>query len=517
MKLFDELANIVKRRGDTALHVVAFVGAFVALVAPFALVTYPQMVDLPMHAAQTSALRHLSDPSYAFDQQFELHPLGYPYMSSYALGAVLMSFMSAIAATKIANVVLLAFVPAGLATLAWGMRRSPLIALAAVPFAFSGMALWGTVSSLSAIGMMAMALGLTLRALERPSPRLFVATGAVLALTFFTQVFRAPIAIASVAIAWAFSDKRRETVRPLLLACLPTVALLVAFLALRPAGLRPDIGPITLRTDRLSLVFDTVVSELMSKPERAAARRHVAVVVAIGFATFGIAWARRATQPASSFERRAHWTLVCTIALCCLGYLFLPDRLGIYFGAAAREATSVTYLAIALIPNLPRELSLRAAAVAAMLWSALSITDLAILRFVPFDTRLEAFTSISEQIPKAPKLCYLVYDEEYAMTLVPAYVQAEKGGFLSYHFASIGASPFAYRTDEAAVVPPPAPGAERFQWRPELFDLAEQGPFFDWFLVVSNVDRSLIFVADPTIRLVDHRGDFWLYTRTTKP
>src|SRR5262249_31015354 len=71
--------------GAIALVCAALVAAW-----PLASVTFPPMTDLPMHAAQAGALRHFFDPSYHFQDQFELHPVGTPYFSTYALGALCM-------------------------------------------------------------------------------------------------------------------------------------------------------------------------------------------------------------------------------------------------------------------------------------------------------------------------------------------------------------------------------------------------------------------------------------------
>ena len=43
--------------------------------------------------------------------------------------------------------------------------------------------------------------------------------------------------------------------------------------------------------------------------------------------------------------------------------------------------------------------------------------------------------------------------------------------------------------------------------------MTKNGPFFDWFLVRSPADPDRIFMADPSIARVDHRGTWWLYRR----
>ena len=107
----------------------ALVAAIYAIAAPFAAARYPAMTDLPFHAAQTSTLRHWLDPSFHQQDQFEIHPLAVPYLSMYAIGAALMTIFPMIVAVKIAAAVMLALLPAGLAVLFHGMKKSPLLGL----------------------------------------------------------------------------------------------------------------------------------------------------------------------------------------------------------------------------------------------------------------------------------------------------------------------------------------------------------------------------------------------------
>src|SRR6185312_17075579 len=115
---------------DWALGALAVAVAVVVIATPLSVVDYPPIVDLPEHAAQTSALRHYLDPAFHFRDQFELHPFAVPYMSSYALGALLMLVFPMMTAVKIAAGVMLALLPAGLAVLCHGMKKSPLLGVA---------------------------------------------------------------------------------------------------------------------------------------------------------------------------------------------------------------------------------------------------------------------------------------------------------------------------------------------------------------------------------------------------
>jgi hypothetical protein len=62
---------------------------------------------------------------------------------------------------------------------------------------------------------------------------------------------------------------------------------------------------------------------------------------------------------------------------------------------------------------------------------------------------------------------------------LPAYVEAEQGGWLRFHFAVRGASPIQYRPrgEPGAVIPPPSPN--RWEWTPQVFNVKRNGPFFE--------------------------------------
>src|SRR6185436_16466122 len=91
---------------------------------PFTLARYPPLTDLPFHAAQASIFRHYFDPSFHFREQFSLHPLEAPYVSMYAIGAFFALFAPIATATKLMAMSMLALVPAGLAVLSHGMKKS---------------------------------------------------------------------------------------------------------------------------------------------------------------------------------------------------------------------------------------------------------------------------------------------------------------------------------------------------------------------------------------------------------
>jgi hypothetical protein len=118
---------------------IAVSGCAYVIVAPPASSRYPLMTDAPFHAANASVLRHYWDDAWHFREQFVLQPFAVPYLTLYLLAAVAMTWMSAASAIVCAATVMLALFPAGLATLSWGMKKSPLLGLASLPLVWCGL------------------------------------------------------------------------------------------------------------------------------------------------------------------------------------------------------------------------------------------------------------------------------------------------------------------------------------------------------------------------------------------
>jgi hypothetical protein len=137
-------------------------------------------------------------------------------------------------------------------------------------------------------------------------------------------------------------------------------------------------------------------------------------------------------------------------------------------------------------------------------------------RYAAFDAATDDFYRITRELPRAPKLFYMVFDHSGTACStspfmhLPAYVQAEKGGWLSWHFAIRNASPVRYRTGPDAVVVPRTP--PHWEFDPQQFELS-MTPFFDWFLVRKATSPDALFAADESIVPVDHIGLWWLYRR----
>lgn len=537
-----------------AAGLLALAVAVVAVVWPLASATHPPMTDLPMHAAHTAALRHFADPTWHFADQFDLRPLAVPYLSTYALGAALMTFLSPSVAVRVATGIALVLLPIGVATLARGMRKSPVLGLAAAPLCWGHLVHWGFINFVLAIGLCAMAVGLALRVVDRPSRASAVGLALVLVAVFFSHVFRYPYAVAgaglgALAAAVAVTDPSLgwraraaaivRRIAPAAAATLPSLGLFAAFLVARPTNLAPDPGAMVAAPDpgRLTAIVPHLVGGFVDPAELQAARIALGLVVAVALGSLALRVAASArTTPddaatvvprseegprAAAIDRRMRRAGLivagATIGLFAAGYLVLPMQIGNWWYVFPREATAAVAFAAVLLPDPPRRRGARLAVAALLGAGALATAAVPARHYARFERTTADFRRVVEHIPHGPRLLYLVFDHSGTARRVspflhlPAWVQAEKGGWLVFHFAVFGASPLRYRTDPGAIAPPQVP--ERWEWTPERFDLADHQDFFDWFLVRSREAPDHLFADDPAIERAAHEGTWWLFRK----
>ena len=508
---------------DVALGALAVIVAIAAVALPLAAGRYPPMVDLPFHAAQTAALRHYLDPSFHFREQFELRPFAVPYLSMYAAGALLMTVLPAVTAVKMAAGLMLLLLPAGLAVMLHGMKKSPLLGLSGLLAVWGPLTHWGFLNFLGAIGLFAMVVGLSLLVVERPTRGGLAALGLALVALFFTHVFRYPFALAAVVGAGLVAGKGLRGLRAVAPAALPALGLFGAWMALRPASLRGGLGPLTVDPTRLGDLVDWLHGSF-SDPGEPRALAFGAATLAVVASACGVAGVVERRSPLWAGPSPGARARAAVVALGCAGaslllFITLPMQIGDWWYVYPREATAACFLALALLPDLPRSGVLRAALVAATALASMPMVALVTRSYAAFDDATRDFAAITRPLPRGPKLLYLIFDHEGSnrttspFTHLPAYVQAELGGSLSYHFAVYGASPLAYRPREGreSIVPPPTP--PRWESTPQAFDVRDRGRFFDWFLVRRADPPDALFAADPAIVLSSHAGLWWLYRR----
>lgn len=492
--------------------------------APLLAAKYPMITEFPFHASSSSVIRHYVDAGWHFREQFLFQVFSAPYVTLYALSAIFMIVLPPVVATKLATAVLLALLPIGLMVLCWGMRKSALLGLWGLIPVWGVPAHLGFVSFLGGLGLFAMALGLALRIADDSSVKLQGALIGVLVLLFFTHVFRFPLALMMIVVVGVAMRERADDIKGLVIPVGIGGALFVAWWTSRPEALAPQIA-LAWPPDwsRFAAAPGYVSDIFIGDADTRMFRRAGLLFTATAAVLLVIAGIRLRRWPRGGWVVPAHAVVgVAIFAFLCL-YLLLPMEMGVWLYVFPREITAAAFLLPALLPNLPRKTW---AHLGFVLWTAVAIAPMAELvadAHREFSTTTVHFRELIREIPKAPKLLYLVYDHEGSRAQhspyvhLPAYVQAERGGWLSFHVAQLGASPFRYRgpNEPDAEVPPMTP--LRWEWSPQLFQLDEHGEFFDWFLVRRISSPDSLFAADPSIQRVAHFDNWWLYHRRRRP
>ncbi len=496
-----------------------------AVVAPFLATRYPPMTDLPFHAAQSSALAHYWNPAYHFREQFELHPVAVPYLSMYAIAALLMVVLPPVIAVKIAAVVMLALVPGGLAVMFHGMKKSPLLGLLGLGLCWCNLTHWGFLNFMGALGLFAMSVGLTLLLVDAPSVRRQAALALTLVALYFTHIFRFPFGICAVVGTAVVMYPATRRLRPVALPLVPALALMALWLKVRPTELSAGFGPMQIHKERLKEFVGLLTGGFTDPAERVAFDGFLRIAFIVAALAIAVAVAVAVMKKGRDRRATLAWDVgVTVVPLACAAvflvlFLVLPMAIGLWWYVYPREATATAFIALGAFPDLPRSFWLRLPLVAALAVGGTGIARVVVANYARFEPVTQDFAAITREIPPAPKLMYLVFDHGGSTRSttpfihLPAYVQAERGGWLGFHFATWGASPVHYRPrdEPGAVVPPEVP--LRWEWTPQIFDVRRHGAFFDWFLVRAGRSPDALFAADPGVERVDHVGTWWLYRR----
>ncbi len=496
----------------TCVYVIAY---------PFTVVHYPPITDLPFHGSAISILRHYFDPRWHFREQFGLHFVEAPYWAMHGLGALLALVVPIVWATKLASIVLLALLPTGLAVMFHGMRKSPLLGMLGLPFVWNSLTHWGFINFMGAIGLMALVIGLAFMVVDRSTHGRQLGLALALLAVFATHIFRFPFALAAVLGVGLVMYPATRRFKPLLLPIVPSLLALAAWRLTRAKELSAEgMAPLRIHWARLHEVPGLLFGSFVGPEEHRLANVMyetvglLAILCVVGFMVERRwrTWNRRQW----TWSISAALVPLCVAAVFLLLFLCLPMEIGIWWYVYPREIVSTLFMAVGVIPDLPRASVVRLVLLGALGYATGGQAFYVAKNYALFDAATEDFRRIVAGIPQAPHLGYMVFDHTGSTRSttpfihLPAWVQAEKGGWLSFHFIEWNAWPIRYRRDNPAV-PPPTP--LRFEWTPERFDIATRGKFFDWFLVRSPYSPEPRFRVDPSIRLVDHVGTWWLLHR----
>jgi hypothetical protein len=379
--------------------------------------------------------------------------------------------------------------------------------------------------------LFAMSIGLALLVLDGPSKRRQIALALCLVGIFFTHIYRLPFALLGVVVTGLVMYPATGRIRPLLAPLLPSVLLFALWLVIKPHGLGIGFGELGFHPERVREIPQHLfgsyrpVDGAPPTPEGNLERALALHMLRMGsFAVVASTVLFFAEGRFADFTvEQKRWALGVTVLplLVSVGlfvaYLCLPYQSGLWFYIYPREIVAAVLFLVAAAPDLPPARGPRVAFFFVLAITVAPMSRFVTSRFREFEVATEDFRQIVQEMPKAPKLFYLMYwlgDSAKRVSPflhLPAWVQAEDGGALGFHFVQWNSSPIRYRTNTDAV-PPVLP--ERFEWTPQYFRVKEHGAWFDTFLVRHRIDPHELFDADPSIHLTAHRGTWWLYRRS---
>lgn len=522
------------QRVESALLVVALVTVIGVVALPFSQVHHAPLTDMPFHAAQASIFRHYWDPAWHFREQFELHPFEVPYVSLYVLGALVACVVPIAQAMKLVSIVAFVTLPLGVAVTLREQGKSPLGAVLAVALVWSSQTHWGFLNSVAATGLHVLVIGLALRVVNRDGRGRRVTLGAVFALVLFTHPFRFPFTLLALALLPVVVPRARTAWRALATCLAPGLGLFGAWYLVRPHVVSLSRKDLSFEPSRLKELpfqaFSGYAPETSTgREELFAAALWFSALIAWALVAGVLAWreSRRAggAEPrpdalAETSGRPVTLYLLLVAGGHLLSFVTLPMLIDLWWNVYPREAVPFLLFVLCALPRLPRVTWARVGLVALSVVAAGNFGRIVTRDWARFAQLDREFIAIERHIPRAPKLFYLIYEHRGTHKLTseflhfPAWIQAERGGWLDFHFASWGFYPVRYRAGSPDVPPPLTPG---FEWRPQDFRFATHTPWFDTFLVRHAEDPSVLFAPDPSIQLTAHEGTWWLYRRTGAP
>lgn len=519
----------MSERTDRAVYAVALLLG----VAPLWVASALPMVDLPQHLHLISVLHRLDDPTTLYPEFFAARNTLTPYLGYYYL----VSALNWLLPLEVANRLFLSAYVAGLSlSLAFLLRalgRPTWPSLLALPFAYGDSFAWGFVNYCASLPLAFLCCGLFVRTLtDGPRRRPWsvgLAVCLVAVLLFHVQAFF----FLALGLPWlllttpvpedrsARGFRARLTPRlAALVGVLPGVLLFLGWVALRlgePAEVAPGQpwkawGPL-LSPENLAYKsfeqnqaeFLQVLANLFHDGSDRWPLYAVAGVAAVGWVLGLALGGPRPEGPMARFR-----LLGLGVIALALFFLLPFDIRGYIYYLNTRYAHLAAALLVASVPvtrpNPGRSLLWASAACALLLCVVLG------RGFRAFSREAAEWNGLVAATAPKPRVMGLIFDFGSTVVRFPVFLHSAavlaraRGGVTNFSFALTPHSPLRY----VGTVPPTFPS----EWRPQDFDSASMGGFYDHFLV-RGVHPARVFGArlETELAVVAHAGNSWLVRR----
>jgi hypothetical protein len=503
------------RWSDLVLFIVALI-----VVLPIWAVARPPLQDFPQHVAAVRVLSSYFDPSFRFQEYFELTVGRTQYLTVYLLAAPMARVIGPTLATKAVLCLALAFTPLAIARWLRALATDPWLAWLSLPFVMNVHVGYGFINFVAGIPLMFLGLALAVEQRQQQTPRGAWALSLVLLLCFLTHVV--PFGLLAIAVALLIRWHQRERWRDLAVLA-PSFIAACLWLAMSPAGkvvaslgrsVDPAVDAPTLTHlpfgAALRMLPDWIINISNSESENlrvivwwmtafvllvlcAVYPRHDAVTLRVKSSNVQplAVVAHDAIEPhpdtaASmwhSSQTLSRFVVMLLGPLAWIAYFSLPNGYGFIWPICQRFPVLAIFLSLPLLGRAPRW-PLRAAAGLSAILAILGAGELVQLFRNASEQGYRGFDAVLEHIPKGSRVATLVFERRLeGLQLSPlihaaGWVQAERGGVVMFTFAEFPSSPFAYRASRR---PPPVP--PRWEWGPERVVPDRDLEWYDYCLV----------------------------------
>lgn len=426
--------------------------------------------------AAVRVLSSFSDPSYRFQEYFELTLGKTQYLTVYLAALPMAKLFGPVVATKAVLTLALVATPLALSRLLRALSMDPWLACLSLPLLFNVHVAYGFLNFVAGIPLLF--IGLALAVEQRRSPRLIgqVLLGITLFVCFFTHVV--PFALLGLAIvlltAW-----NKHAIKRQLLVLLPSAVAATIWLLASPAGkVVASLGQAVsaMPSEGAHLPFSAALRMLpdwilhLTTAESEPRQLVIWVVLALVLLALSVGEPRGGASQHSDHDPEptaGRLVVMMLVPLSMLAYFLLPNGYGFIWPISQRFPVLALFLSIALLGRAPRWAIVPAAVLCIGLSVQAGSYNAELFRRAG-DTGYRGFDEVVGRIPPGSRVATLVFERQLeGLQLSPlmhsaGWVQAERGGLVMFTFAEFPSSPFTYRADRR----PPAV-APRWEWGPD--------------------------------------------------
>ena len=516
--------NLLQRARQEPLTALAWLLVLAACVWPLWASGLLPFMDLPQHLATVRVLHSYNDPAYGVSHYFAVELGRTQYLAWYFLVDWLTYLMPLETAARLVFSLYAVGLPLSIAALLKAHGRDPRAALLAAPFVYNPFLFMGFANYVTALPLVFWGLALLQQLLDAFSWRRLVGLVFVTTLLFYdhAMAFVLYVALAGVTVLVGARGvhprhwwRQSLHLAPVSLAMLwwMRTSLILAGADEWHKGLGGrNVAPVDIR-------FKPLLERFTSFPEFLldAYPGHEDELVLIAWITLlALAWVigRGAVNRREQTVRevlRAH-VPEALLVTSLLIYLASPISYKWIWPIADRLVPAVALLAIPALARQSTPWRTFTLVIPATIL-ALATSSLHATRARQFTEEAGPIREVVAQAERGKKLMALIYQPQSAVMKWPAflhfgqYYTVERGGMANFSFANFPQSPVLFPDQDGPPNVPP-----RFEWTPEVFTMAEQGYWYDYYLIRdANPNRNPFGLERSKVELIVRKGPWALY------